>query len=170
MADELPEDVLLVEEIPSHLLVRREYLPVRATRTGLLSTGGGALGYGLPAAVGAALGAPHRKVVAVLGDGSSMYSIQALWTAAREHLPVTFVIVDNAQYAAVDILAGPENGKMPGVELGGIDFSALAAGMGCHTHRVEHPHELKAALTSALADDRPTVVHVHVDPNPTVLY
>ena len=170
IADELPEDVLLVEEIPSHLLVRREYLPVRATRTGLLSTGGGALGYGLPAAVGAALGAPHRKVVAVLGDGSSMYSIQALWTAAREHLPVTFVIVDNAQYAAVDILAGPENGKMPGVELGGIDFSALAAGMGCHTHRVEHPHELKAALTSALADDRPTVVHVHVDPNPTVLY
>ncbi|MPZ80151.1 MAG: benzoylformate decarboxylase [Actinophytocola sp.] len=170
MADELAEDVLLVEEIPSHLLVRREYLPVRAKRTGLLSTGGGALGYGLPAAVGAALGAPDRKVVAVLGDGSSMYSIQALWTAAREHLPVTFVIVDNAQYAAVDILAGPENGKMPGVELGGIDFTGLAASMGCHTHRVEHPHELKSALTSALADDRPTVVHVHVDPNPTVLY
>jgi benzoylformate decarboxylase len=170
MADELPPDVLLVEEIPSHLLVRREYLPVRARRTGMLSTGGGALGYGLPAAVGAALGAPNRKVVAVLGDGSSMYSIQALWTAAREHLPVTFVIVDNAQYAAVDILAGPENGKMPGVELGGIDFTALAAGMGCATYRVEQPHELKPALAGAMADDRPTLIHVHVDPNPTVLY
>ena len=170
MADELPPEVLLVEEIPSHLLVRREYLPIRAHRTGMLSTGGGALGYGLPAAVGAALGAPNRKVVAVLGDGSSMYSIQALWTAAREHLPVTFVIVDNAQYAAVDILAGPENGKMPGVELGGIDFTALAAGMGCATYRVEQPHELKPALASAMADDRPTLIHVHVDPNPTVLY
>ncbi len=99
-----------------------------------------------------------------------MYSIQALWTAAREHLPVTFVILDNAQYAAVDILAGPENGKMPGVELGGIDFGALATGMGCATHRVEHPHELKPALTAALADDRPTVVHVRVDPNPPDLY
>ncbi|MDQ3789727.1 MAG: thiamine pyrophosphate-dependent enzyme, partial [Actinomycetota bacterium] len=136
---------------------------------GLLSTGGGALGYGLPAAVGAALGAPDRKVVAVLGDGSSMYSIQGLWTAAREHLPVTFVVLDNAQYAAVDILAGPDD-KMPGVELGGIDFVALAEGMGCHTHRVTQPHELKPALTQALADDRPTLVHVRVDPKPTVLY
>jgi benzoylformate decarboxylase len=171
LADEVPEDAILVEEIPSHLLVRREYMPVRAPHTGLLSTGGGALGYGLPAAVGAALGAPGRKVVAVLGDGSSMYSIQALWTAAREHLPVTFVILDNNQYAAVDILAGADGGaKVPGVELGGIDFTALATGMGCRAHRVEHPHELKSALTSALADDRPTVVHVHVDPNPHQLY
>jgi benzoylformate decarboxylase len=170
LAELVGEDMLLVEEVPSHLLVRREYLPVRASRTGLLSTGGGALGYGLPAAVGAALGSPDRKVVAVLGDGSSMYSIQGLWTAAREHLPVTFVILDNAQYAAVDILAGPENGKMPGVELGGIDFVALAGGMGLATHRVTRPDELKPAMTKALADDRPTLVHIRVDPNPTVLY
>jgi benzoylformate decarboxylase len=169
LAGELARDVLLVEEIPSHLLVRREYLPIRATRTGLLSTGGGALGYGLPAAVGAALGAPDRKVVAVLGDGSSMYSIQALWTAAREHLPVTFVVLDNAQYAAVDILSGPD-GKLPGVELGGIDFAGLAASMGCHTHRVSKSDDLKPALTNALADDRPTLVHVLVDPKPTELY
>ncbi|GAB3461506.1 benzoylformate decarboxylase [Actinophytocola sediminis] len=170
LAELVPAEALLVEEIPSHLLVRREYLPVRALRTGLLSTGGGALGYGLPAAVGAALGAPDRKVVAVLGDGSSMYSIQGLWTAAREHLPVTFVILDNAQYAAVDILAGPENGKMPGVELGGIDFVALAGGMGLATHLVSQADELKPAMTEALADERPTLVHVRVDPNPTVLY
>jgi benzoylformate decarboxylase len=170
LADMLPRDVLLVEEIPSHQLVRREYLPVRAMRTGLLSTGGGALGYGLPAAVGAAMGAPDRKVVAVLGDGSSMYSIQALWTAAREDLPVTFVILDNALYAAVDILAGPENGKMPGVELGGIDFGGLAAGMGLSTHLVTHAEELRPAMIKALADERPTLVHVKVDPNPTALY
>jgi benzoylformate decarboxylase len=81
---------------------------------------------------------------------------------------VTFVIVDNARYAAVDILAGPA--KMPGVELGGLDFTALATGMGCNAHRVEHPADFKPALTSALADDRPTVVHVVVDPDPTKLY
>ena len=170
MAGELDADTLLVEEIPSHLLVRREYLPVRARRAGLLSAGGGALGYGLAAAVGAAIGAPDRKVVAVLGDGSSMYSIQALWTAAREQLPVTFVILDNAQYAAVDILAGPDHPKLPGVELGGIDFGALATGMGCCALLVERPAEFRPALIGALADDRPTVVHVRVDPNPTVLY
>lgn len=169
IADELPDDVLLVEEIPSHMLVRRDYLPVRAQRTGLLSTGAGALGYGLPAAVGAALGAPNRRVVAVLGDGSSMYGIQGLWTAAREHLPVTFVILDNSQYAAVEILAR-DNGKMPGTELGGIDFTALAASMGCRTHRVTAPHELKPALASALTDDRPTLIHIQVDPNPHALY
>ncbi|OLF17711.1 benzoylformate decarboxylase [Actinophytocola xanthii] len=170
LADVLPEDVLLVEEIPSHLLVRREYLPVRAPRTGLLSTGGGALGYGLPAAVGAAIGAPHRPVVAVLGDGSSMYSIQALWTAAREHLPVTFVVLDNAQYAAVDILAGPEGGKMPGVELGGIDFPSLATSLGCRAHRVTHPDDLEPTIATALTTAEPTLVHIPVDPKPTTLY
>ncbi|HEY7044752.1 MAG TPA: thiamine pyrophosphate-dependent enzyme, partial [Nocardioidaceae bacterium] len=89
---------------------------------------------------------------------------------AREHLPVTFVILDNARYAAVDILASTDNAKMPGVDLGGIDFGKLATGMGCQAFRVAHPDELKPALTAALTDDRPTVVHVLVDPNPPALY
>jgi benzoylformate decarboxylase len=171
LAERLPADVILVEEIPSHQGVRREYLPIRALGTGMLSTASGALGYGLPAAIGAAMARPDRRVVAVLGDGSSMYSIQGLWTAAREHVPVTFVILDNAGYAAVSILAGSDNdAKVPGAELGGIDFAALAAGMGCAAHRVEKPEELRAALDSALADDRPTLVHVIVDPDSPPLY
>jgi benzoylformate decarboxylase len=171
LAERLPADVILVEEIPSHQGVRRDHLPIRALGTGMLSTASGALGYGLPAAVGAAMGRPDRRVVAVLGDGSSMYSIQALWTAAREHVPVTFVILDNAGYAAVSILAGSENGaKVPGAELGGIDFAALATGMGCAAHRVEKPDELRAALGAALAADRPTLLHVIVDPDPPPLY
>ena len=114
---------------------------------------------------------PDRRVVAVLGDGSSMYSIQALWTAAREQVPVTFVVLDNAQYAAVRILAESDDGaKVPGVELGGIDFVALAGGMGCVTHRIEQPHELRTALAKALVDDRPTLLHVIVDPDPQPLY
>ncbi len=171
LAKQLPEDAILVEEIPSHLNVRREYLPIRARGLGLISTPSGTLGYGLPAAIGAALARPDRRVVAVLGDGSSMYSIQGLWTAAREHSPVVFVILDNASYAAVDILASNDGGaKVPGVELGGIDFTALASGLGCSTQRVEHPTEFRDALTKALADDRPTLLHVVVDPNPHPLY
>jgi benzoylformate decarboxylase len=171
LAEQLPEDAILVEEVPSHLNVRRAYLPVRALGTGLLSTASGTLGYALPAAIGAAMAQPDRRVVAVLGDGSSMYSIQALWTAARENVPVTFVVLDNAQYAAVRILAESDGGaKVPGVELGGIDFVALAGGMGCVTHRIEQPHELRAALAKALVDDRPTLLHVIVDPDPHPLY
>lgn len=169
LAEVLPADTLLVEEIPSHAPVRRQFLPVRRAGNGLLSTGGGTLGYGLPAAVGAAIAAPDRPVVAVLGDGSSMYGIQALWTAARERLPITFVVVDNAEYAAVQILAESDE-KLPGIELGGLDFTALATGMGCRGYRVERPRDLKAALTAALKETGPTVVHVPVDPAPQPLY
>ncbi|HEV8561167.1 MAG TPA: benzoylformate decarboxylase [Actinophytocola sp.] len=171
LAEVLPEDAILVEEIPSHIMVRRAHLPVRARGTGLLATASGTLGYALPAAIGAALGRPDRTVVALLGDGSAMYSIQALWTAVQHRVPVTFVILDNTQYAAVRILAENDGGaKVPGVDLGGIDFVALAAGMGCATHLVEHAHDVRPALTKALADDRPTLVHIKVDPDPEPLY
>lgn len=167
----LPADAVLVEEIPSHLTIRRAHLPVRARDTGLLSTPSGTLGYALPAAVGAALGAPHRRVVAVVGDGSAMYGIQALWTAAQEHVPVTVVILDNSQYAAVRILAENDDGaKVPGVDLGGIDFTAIATGLGCPAHRIDDPADLRPTLTKAMADDRPTVLHVKVDPDPPELY
>ena len=117
----------------------------------------GSLGYGLPAAVGAAMARPDRKVVAVIGDGSSMYGIQALWTAAREQLPVTFVILDNSQYAAVRSSAAPEYGEVAGRRTRRPRFRrALATGMGCARTSVEQPDELKPALAAALADDRPT--------------
>jgi benzoylformate decarboxylase len=77
---------------------------------------------------------------------------------------VTFVILDNAQYAAVRVLGDALGaGKLPGVELGGIDFSAVAGGLGCVTYRVETASELKAALAASLAEDRPTLLHVLVD-------
>jgi benzoylformate decarboxylase len=170
LAAVLPAESILVEEVPSHMMVRRQYLPVRAKGLGLLSTASGTLGYGLPAAIGAAMARPDRRVVALLGDGSSMYSIQALWTAVRENVPVTFVILDNASYAAVGILAGQDGGKLPGVDLGGLDFTAIATGMGCAAHRVEHPGELRAALGKALAQDHPSLLHVVVDPDPHPLY
>ncbi|HEV2784476.1 MAG TPA: benzoylformate decarboxylase [Actinophytocola sp.] len=171
LADELPADAIVVEEIPSHLNVRRSHLPIRARGTGLLSTPSGTLGYALPAAIGAALGRPDRRVVAVVGDGSAMYGIQALWTAAQENAPAVFVILDNSQYAAVRILAESAGGaKVPGVDLGGIDFTALATGLGCATHLIDHPRDLRPTLTKALTDDRPTVLHIKIDPDPHTLY
>ena len=164
LADLLKDNALVVEETPSHRNILHDHLPITATDTGFLTMASGCLGYGIPAAVGAAIARPDRKVVAVVGDGSSMYGIQALWTAARENLPVTFVILDNSQYAALKVLGEAIGGaKLPGTELGGIDFAALARGMGCQAHAVSEAGELEKVLAEALADPRPTLVHVRVD-------
>jgi benzoylformate decarboxylase len=163
LADLLPDNAIVVEEAPSHRGVLHDYLPITATDTGFLTVASGTLGYGVPGVVGAALARPDRKVVGVVGDGSSMYGIQALWTAARQELPVTIVILDNTEYAAVRIFGDSiGGGKLPGTVLGGIDFAALAASMGCQGVTITEPSGLVPGLTAALADPRPTLVHVRV--------
>jgi benzoylformate decarboxylase len=159
----LPPDAVVVEEAPTHRDAMHEHLPIRRRDAGFLTTASGALGYGIAAAVGAALARPDRPVVAVLGDGSSMYGIQALWTAAREGAAVTFVVLDNAEYAAVRLLGEAAGAtKLPGVALGGIDFVAVARGLGCAAHAVTDPGELDAALRAALAEPGPTLLHLPV--------
>ena len=124
----------------------------------------GGLGWALPAAVGVALGDPSRKVIAVLGDGSSLYAIQGLWTAAQHRLPITFVILNNAGYAAVKSL-GARMGieQMPGSDLTGVDFVELARAFGCRTSRVEEAAQLAPMLAEAYASDEPWLVDVRMD-------
>lgn len=159
LASVLPEDAVVVEEAPTHRWDVQNHLPINAPEQQFLTTASGALGYGLSAAVGAALEGA-RPVVAVVGDGSTMYCVQALWTAARERAPMTVVVLDNEEYAAVRLLG--DSGKLPGVELGGIDFAAVARGLGCSAHRVEQLPELAPALERAFAEEGPTVLHVPV--------
>ncbi|MFJ7217790.1 benzoylformate decarboxylase [Amycolatopsis sp. NPDC098790] len=163
LADLLPDNAIVVEEAPSHRGVLHDHLPITSADTGFLTTGSGSLGYGVPAAVGAALARPDRKVVGVIGDGSSMYGIQALWTAAKQNVPVTIVIFDNSQYAAVRLFGESiGGGKLPGTELGGIDFAALASSLGCQGVTISEASGLVPGLTAALNDPRPTLVHVRV--------
>ncbi len=170
LSEMLPNNAIVVEEAPSHRQAMHDHLPIRSRHTGFLTVASGTLGYGLPAAVGAALARPDRRIVAVIGDGSSMYGIQALWTAAREHLPVTFVIVDNSQYAALKTLADADGVMVPGVDLGGIDFVALATGMGCSGVLVESLTGLREALKQSLVDNGPTLLHVPVVEEARTLY
>ncbi|GAA4612045.1 benzoylformate decarboxylase [Saccharopolyspora hordei] len=173
IADALPADAAVVEETPSHRNDLHEFFPIRSTDGGFFTGSSGALGYGICAAVGVAMADPDRRTVAVLGDGSSMYGIQAVWTAVQEQAPVTFVILDNARYAAVAVLGEAAGGdKLPGVELGGIDFTALATSMGCPAKRVETPEDLNAALAEEFAEGKqgPTLLHVKVDPGQRYLY
>ncbi|MFF4399658.1 benzoylformate decarboxylase [Streptomyces sp. NPDC001480] len=172
LRERLPGDRVLVEEAPSHRDELHARVPVDLAG-GFLTTGSGALGWGLPLAVGRAL-ADRRRVVCVLGDGSALYSVQALWTAARHRAPVTYVILDNGGYAAVRAL-GRRIGitPVPGTDIGGVDFAALAASLGCPGAEVRHPAELPAALDRALAagdEDGPYLLHVRVTPTEDALY
>ena len=91
----------------------------------------GGLGYGIPAAVGVALAQPDRPVVGVIGDGSANYGITGLWTAAQQHLPVTYVLLRNGTYAALEWFAGVlGTPDAPGTTIPGLDFTAIAAGYG----------------------------------------
>lgn len=156
---------VVVEEAPSARPVMHGYLPMLRSETFYTMCSGG-LGWGLPAAVGVALARPAAKVIALIGDGSSMYSIQALWSAAQLRLPITFVILKNRRYAALQEFA-PTFGFQPGEVLQGtdlpdIDFVALARGQGCEAVRVDQAGTLHAVLRQALDAPVPFLVEVEV--------
>ncbi|OLZ74608.1 benzoylformate decarboxylase [Streptomyces sp. IMTB 2501] len=168
----LPHDRVLVEEAPSHRDTLHARVPIELGG-GFLTTGSGALGWGLPLAVGRAL-ADRRRVVCVVGDGSALYSVQALWSAAQHAAPVTYVLLDNGGYAAVRAL-GRRIGipSIPGTDITGIDFAALAESFGCPAARAEHPEELPAALEHALGrgdDAGPFLLHLRVTGGAGTLY
>jgi benzoylformate decarboxylase len=156
---------IIVEEAPSARSILQRYLPITRA-TGFFTTDSGGLGYGLPAALGVALAKPHEKIIAIIGDGSAMYSIQALWTAARLQLPITFVILNNRRYAALQEFA-PQFGyargeQIKGSDLPGIDFVAIAHGHGCSALRVDEPGDLESAIRDALRSPSPMLLELEV--------
>jgi len=158
-------DSIVVEEAPSARATMQAYLPMVRSETFYTMCSGG-LGWSMPAAVGIALAKPGAKVIALIGDGSSMYSIQALWSAAQLKLPVVFVVLKNRRYAVLQEFA-PAFGfgrdePLPGTELPDIDFVALARGMGCKGVNVGRAQELHKALAEALGAKHPTLVEVDV--------
>lgn len=158
----LPERAVLVEEAPSHREEFHARLPI-VRPGGFLTTGSGALGWGLPVAVGRALTGTGERVVCVAGDGSCMYSVQALWSAARYRAPVTVVILNNGGYEAVRQLCRRiDIPPVPGTDIKGIDFAALASGLGCPARRVNRAADLAETLAEALTAEGPTVVEVPV--------
>jgi benzoylformate decarboxylase len=141
----------------------QRHLPI--TRWGGFYTmASGGLGYSLPAAVGVAMAHPGTRVVAVIGDGSMMYSIQAIWNAVQARLPLTIIVVNNAGYGAMRSFSrvlGVEGAS--GIELPGLDFVSLAAGQGCPGRRIETAEALHAGLAAAFASDGPMLLDVAVD-------
>ncbi|RCW63622.1 acetolactate synthase large subunit [Pseudorhodoferax soli] len=133
-----------------------------------LTTMGGSIGYALPVAVGAAIAAPERKVVALVGDGSAMYTLQALWTMAREGLDVTTVIFANRTYQILrgefaNVGAGEPGARatdMLTIDRPALDWVSLARGHGVGATRVTNLAEFAAAMRSSLASGGPSLIEV----------
>jgi thiamine pyrophosphate-dependent acetolactate synthase large subunit-like protein len=134
LADRLPHDAVLVEEAPSNRPELHDRIPACAP-LGFVSAAMGGLGFGLPAAIGLRMALPERPVVAVLGDGSSMYGIQGLWSAAHYGVGALFVVLNNGGYAVLDQLAERYGGRgpWPGFD---VDVAAIARALGCSAERI----------------------------------
>jgi benzoylformate decarboxylase len=157
-----PPDSIIVEEAPSSRGAMHDHLPILIP-DGFYTCASGGLGHGLPAAIGIALARPGEKVIALIGDGSAMYAIQGLWTAAQLELPISFIIVNNGRYEAL-VGFGRRFGlnRTIGTELPGLDFVGLAEAQGVSGERVTDAGMLDAALARSLASPGPSLVEVVV--------
>ncbi|MFW5693414.1 MAG: thiamine pyrophosphate-dependent enzyme, partial [Thermoguttaceae bacterium] len=171
LARVLPPNVAVVEESPTTTMGSYfERIGALQNTEGYFAQRGWALGWGLNCAIGVQLAWPDRPVLAVVGDGSAMYGIQGLWTAARYGLPVTFVITNNREYRilkdcaqVLGLPASLEN-RFEGLDLDGpeIDYVTLARSLGVRAERVDTAGALSEAVAESLAGDEPRVVEVLV--------
>ena len=170
-----PPDSVIVNESTSTMAQQIEWLPT--VRTGsFFATASGGIGWAVPAAVGVALGdrdrGVTRPVLGLIGDGSSQYSIQALWTAAQHQLPIVYVIMRNNEYSILKSFAVLEDTPgVPGLDLPGLDIAALARGWGCHAADVGTSEALEQELKTALGASAsgPTVLVVRTQPQKAML-
>jgi benzoylformate decarboxylase len=167
LAERLPRDGVVIEETPSNRPELHARIAARAP-LGFLSAAMGGLGFALPAAIGLRMARPERPVVAVVGDGSSLYGIQALWSAAHYRVGALFVILSNGGYAVMDRLAEQSGGTPPWPGFA-IDVAGLAHALGCPSRRIEGHDDLLRTLDDVLpqlADrDEPLLLDVVVAPD-----
>ena len=128
------------------------------------------LGWGLPASLGVGLANSGKPVVALVGDGSALFGIQALWSAAKYEIPVIMVVLNNRGYAAVKwgLASYPDRksgeGADLGYDLGNVDFPKLAQSFGVSGQRIEKPEEIVPALKRAISARKPALIDLIVDP------
>ncbi|MFC4560946.1 thiamine pyrophosphate-dependent enzyme [Nocardiopsis mangrovi] len=142
-------DTVIVEETPSSRPDLHRHLPARRP-LGFLSAAMGGLGFALPGAIGVRMARPDRPVIAVVGDGSCLYQVQALWSAAHYRAGVLVAVLSNGCYAVMDRLAERAGGKPSWPPFEEVSVAALARGLGCTARRVTTHAELTDALDAIL--------------------
>ena len=164
-AEALPKDAVVVDEglVSSNSLLKILPLRDRQSYYGLAS---GGLGFAVPGAVGLSLALPGRPIAVMVGDGSAMYSIQGLWTAAHLRLPITYVIANNRSYRIIKerLVGFRKTDKFTGMDLRDpeIDFVFLAQSMGLTARRVSDPREISSTLRECLASNKPNLLDIRV--------
>jgi benzoylformate decarboxylase len=173
MARAIGPEVAIVDEAPATLGALRAFLSTESTRQYSFARGG-ALGWGMPAAVGFSLGIDRAPVVSIVGDGAALYSPQALWTAAHERLPVTFVVINNREYNILKRFmrsqphyASTRANRFIGMDIldPAIDFQALAASMGLPARRIDRAAEIAPALEAAILSGAPNLIEIPISPS-----
>jgi benzoylformate decarboxylase len=149
LAQRLPRDAVLVEETPSCQPELYQRIAIRAP-LGFVSAANGGLGFGLSGSIGLRMGLPDRAVVGVIGDGASIYAIQALWSAAQYGVGVLLIVIANGRYAIMDSLAQAVGGAAPWPGFGAVDIAGIATCLGCPSIRVADHRELLATLDDVL--------------------
>jgi acetolactate synthase-1/2/3 large subunit len=130
-----------------------------------LGTASGAMGYGIPSAIGAKIARPDRPVICVAGDGGFMMTGSELETAVREHAPIVVLVFDNQQYGTIRMHQQRDHpGRQIGTALGPIDFAKYGEALGARGVRVTSNDDVRDAIDEAVSADRPTVIHLRVDP------
>ncbi len=165
LVDALPDNAIVVEEALTAAPFLASLLPMRDANSfyGLAS---GGLGFAVPGSVGISLAQPGRPVVAAIGDGSAMYGIQALWTAAHLELPITYVIINNRSYRIIKerLVASRKSDRFVAMDMKdpAIDFAAMARSLGLAAVCVNDPAELAPALKKAIDSGLPNLIEVIV--------
>ena len=170
IADMLPANAIVIDETISSFEGLREFLRCDDA-DGLHGVRGGGIGWGLPGAIGAQLAHPDRPVVALVGDGSAMYTIQALWTAAHDRVPVLFIILNNRSYRILKQRLNERRGhaaqldRYVGMELDDppIDFVGVATSFGLRARHARTRDELRQAIGDALSARVPTLVELEIE-------
>ncbi|MBI4279018.1 MAG: hypothetical protein HY660_11225 [Armatimonadetes bacterium] len=159
----------VVEECTTAARVQDRYLPLNAAES-FFGIAGGALGLGLPASLGVKLARPDRRVICLVGDGSILYAIQALWTAARHRIGVVILVLNNRSYRILrEAMEHYKGGPVPDERLIGVhldapavDHVAVSQGFGVPARRVVHGRELRGALEEAFAAQGPVLVDIAI--------
>jgi len=166
ITDALPANGIVVNEGLTSAWPLLDFLPYR-DRYSYHANASGGIGWAIGAAIGVKLAQPDRPLVAIIGDGSAMYSIQALWTAAHLKLPITYVITNNKGYRILKqrLKAFHNNENFIGMSIDEpeIDFVGLARSLGMSAEAVTAPGEVRGALDAAIASGKPTLLDVAVE-------
>jgi benzoylformate decarboxylase len=165
IAGALPADAVVVDEGLTSTFRLLDYLRLTDHQSYFGLTSGG-IGFAMSGVVGISIALPDRPVVAIVGDGSAMYSIQALWTAAHLKLPITYVIPNNRGYRILKerLVSFRKTDRFIGMDITDpdIDFVALAESLGIRSRRVENPDDIDGAVREGIASGSPNLIDMRV--------